>query len=77
MEILMPTPTRPFTDITNATVSTTIRNGLAVVTCSRTGNHSILETYEHNTPTITDIDDKYGNRFYNGLFINGVDGGGA
>lgn len=70
-------PTRPFTDITNATVSSTIRNGLAVVTCSPTGNYSILATYEHNTPIITDIDDKYGNRFYNGIFINSVDGGGA
>lgn len=71
-------PTRPFTDITNAkTSTTTIRNGLAVVTCSRTGAHSVLSTYEQNTPTITTIDDKYGNRFYNGLFINGVDGGGA
>jgi hypothetical protein len=70
-------PTRPFTDIANATVSTTIRNGLAVVTCSRTGKRSVLATYEQNTPIITNIDDKYGNRFYNGIFISGVDGGNA
>jgi hypothetical protein len=70
-------PTRPFTDITNATASTTIRNGLSVVTCSNTGKHSVLSTYEQNTPIITDIDNKYGNRFYNGVFISGVDGGGA
>lgn len=71
--------TRPYTDITNAKPgeSTTIRNGLAVVTCSRTGTHSVLPTYEHNTPTIGDIDNKYGYRFYNGIFISSVDGGGA
>jgi hypothetical protein len=63
-------PTRPYTDITNAvTSSTTIRNGLAVVSCSKTGRRSVLDTYEHNTPVISDIDDKYGDKFYNGVFV--------
>lgn len=67
--------TRPYTDIANAKplTSTTIKNGISVVTCTKTGQYSTLNTYEHNTPAIADIDDKYGNRFYNGIFVSSVD----
>lgn len=67
--------TRPYTDITNAKAltSTTIKHGIAVVSCTKTGQYSTLDTYAHNTPIISDIDDKYGNRFYNGVFVASVD----
>lgn len=65
----MPRPApAPFTDVTNAVSSTTtIKNGTAVVTCSKAGEYSVLNTSVLNTPVLTDIDDKYGYRFYNGL----------
>jgi hypothetical protein len=61
---------RPFTDITNATTSTTtIKNGSVVVSCSVAGEYSTLDTSVSNLPAISDIDDKYGYRFYNGLIV--------
>lgn len=41
-------------------------------------NRSYYQTYNRYVkeyPTIATIDNKYGNRFYNGIFINGVDNG--
>ena len=40
-----------------------IKNGSAVVTCSRTGYASKSNTYVKNTPTITNIQSKFDNRF--------------
>jgi hypothetical protein len=69
---------RPFTDITSAQSGTSvIKNGTAVVTCSNTGEYSKLDTYVLNTPILTTIDDKYGYRFYNGVFVNIVASGTA
>lgn len=65
-------------DIKNALNSTTtIKNGSAIVYCSKTGISKTLDTNAINTPIITDIDDKYDNRFYNGIFttiIGSIDG---
>lgn len=64
----MPRPApAPFTDVTYAVSGVAIKNGTAVVTCSRAGEYSVLNTSVLNTPVLTDIDDKYGYRFYNGL----------
>jgi hypothetical protein len=60
---------RPFTDITNATASTTIKNGTIVVTTTFRGKYSTLNTFVKNTPTISAIASVYGNRFYNGIFV--------
>jgi hypothetical protein len=60
---------RPFTDITNATGSTTIKNGTTVVTTTVRGKYSTLNTVVKNTPTISAIASVYGNRFYNGIFV--------
>jgi len=73
--------TRPFTDITKAISANNIKNGTMVVTCARTGfpdaGTIVYERYVLNTPILSDIDDKYGYRFYNGIFINSVNGGNA
>lgn len=61
---------RPFTDVRLAVSGVSIKNGSAVVSTTFTGRYDTLNTYAKNTPVIGDIDDKYGNRFYNGIFIN-------
>ena len=63
---------RPFTDITNATSSTTIKNGTTVVTTTFRGKYSTLNTVVKNTPTISAIASVYGNRFYNGIFVKSL-----
>lgn len=61
---------RPFTDVRLAVSGASIKNGSAVVSATFTGHYDTLNTYTKNTPVIADIDDKYGNRFYNGIFVN-------
>jgi hypothetical protein len=61
---------RPFTDVRLAISGVVIKNGSSVVSATSTGQYKTLNTYTKNTPVITDIDDKYGNRFYNGIFVN-------
>jgi hypothetical protein len=61
---------RPFTDVRLAVSGSSIKNGSAVVSATFTGQYDTLNTYAKNTPVIADIDDKYGNRFYNGIFVN-------
>lgn len=73
---------RPFTDITKSISGNNIKNGtLVVATCGfRTGSSSnflnkTYNEYVQTYPTITDIQQKYGYRFYNGIFVNGIDNG--
>lgn len=40
-----------------------IKNGTAVVSCTRTGEFSNIDTYVLNTPAIADIQSKYDARF--------------
>ena len=52
-------------DIVKAKTANEIKNGVATTTCTPTGRH---DTYTGNTisseqPTITQIEDKYANRF--------------
>lgn len=58
-------------DISKAIVANPIKNGTSVVGCKVTGfdSHDLLNTYVSNKPTITDIQDKYDNRFSNGLLV--------
>ena len=60
---------RPFTDITKAILSNPIKNGSVVEGVTFAGSESTLNTYVKNTPAIEDISSKYGNRFYNGIFV--------
>jgi hypothetical protein len=51
-------------DITNAVSGVaTIKNGTLVVSCLQTGMFKTNNTYVVNTPTISDIESKYDNRF--------------
>lgn len=50
-------------DINKAIVANPLKNGTTVVTCSATGEYSTLDTYVSNIPTISDIEDKYEDRF--------------
>lgn len=65
---------RPFTDITTAIGSNPIKNGSVVEGVTFTGFKSLLNNSVLNTPTITDIENKYGNHFYNGIFVSIVGG---
>lgn len=60
---------RPYTDITKAISSNPIKNGSVVEGVSFRGSKSTLDTYVKNTPTIETIQSKYGNRFYNSIFV--------
>jgi hypothetical protein len=60
---------RPYTDIATIKASEPIKNGSCVIGVQRTGKLKTLNTYVKNTPAITDIYNKYGNRFYNGILI--------
>ena len=57
------------TDISKAVDGSPIKNGTVVVTTTFTGEYSTIDTYAKNTPTITEIEEKYDNRFYNGIFV--------
>lgn len=55
-----------------------IKNGTLVYGCSRTGIFQTKNTYVSNKPTITQIQDKYDNRFDDPSYYYGtgnVDGG--
>jgi hypothetical protein len=60
---------RPYTDITKSISSNPIKNGSVVTGVSFSGSKSTLNTYTKNTPALEDIQSKYGNRFYNGVFV--------
>lgn len=69
-------------DIKKILSSNPIKNGTSVVGCKKTGfsSNDLLNTYVLNTPTITDIESKYDNRFddpsyYYGLGNDTVVGG--
>jgi len=68
---------RPFTDITKSISGNEIKNGTLITTTSVTGRYVKDDTYVSNVPALATIFNKYGYRFYNGIFVDGIDGGGA
>lgn len=60
---------RPFTDISKSINANSIKNGTLVTSTTFTGTYSVNNNYVKNTPTIENIASKYGNRFYNGIFV--------
>lgn len=50
-------------DIQNAVSGVVIKNGSTIVSCTKIGEYSTLNTYVKNTPIIADIESKYENRF--------------
>ena len=61
-------------DIIKAINTNELKNGTTVVTCSRTGKYSVLNTSVKNTPAITDIEDKFDNRFDDPSYYYGIGG---
>ena len=59
-------------DINKAISANPIKNGTLVVSCSRTGAYSFSDTYVKNSPTITDIQDKYDERFDDPAYYYGL-----
>lgn len=60
---------RPFTDISTSKSANPIKNGSAVLSATVKGLYVTLNTDVKNTPIISEIASKYGNRFYNGIFV--------
>jgi hypothetical protein len=61
--------TRPFTDITTSKSDQPIKNGTLVVSATFTGKYKTNDNAVLNVPTVGTIEDKYGYRFYNGIFV--------
>ena len=66
--------TRPFTDIQRISDSGPIKNGTLITGAQRTGFYSLNNSYVKNTPDIDTIKDKYGDKFYNGIFVMSISG---
>ena len=62
-------------DIDVAVSNQPIKNGSIVMSTTVTGESTINDLYANNTPVIGDIEDKYDNRFYNGIFVNIIGSG--
>lgn len=60
---------RPFTDITTAKADQPLKNGTIVGLTRPNGSNNLYNFYVKNTPTINEIYNKYGNHFYNGIFV--------
>ena len=60
---------RPFTDITKSISSNNIKNGSVITTTLKTGINTVYNSFVKNTPTLETIQSKYGDRFYNGIFV--------
>ena len=74
METIM---ARPFTDIQKAISGNEIKNGTLITTTTVTGKYSKSDIYVKNVPSLATIQAKYGYRFYNGIFVDAINGGGA
>ena len=59
-------------DITKAISANPIKNGTLLVSCSRTGEYSLSNNYVKNTPTITEIESKYDDRFDDPSYYYGI-----
>lgn len=64
-------------DINKVISANPIKNGTALVSCTKTGEYSTLDTSVNNSPTIADIQSKYDNRFDDPSYYYGAvtDGG--
>jgi hypothetical protein len=60
---------RPFTDITTAKSDQPLKHGTVVGLTTPTGSNKLYNFYVNNNPTIDNIYNKYGNKFYNGIFV--------
>jgi hypothetical protein len=58
-------------DIQASVSGVVVKNGTLVVSCTRTGEYSKIDTYVQNTPTISDIQGKYDSRFDEPRYYSG------
>jgi len=58
-------------DIQAAVSGVAVKNGTTIVSCTRTGEYSVINTYVKNTPSITDIEAKYDSRFDDPRYYSG------
>lgn len=56
--------------------TTTVKNGTCLVSCTRTGEYSTVDTFAKNSPTITSIQSKFDNRFDDPSYYYGIGGSG-
>lgn len=59
-------------DINKAISANPIKNGTVLVSCTKTGEYSTIETYVKNTPVIADIEAKYDARFDDPSYYYGI-----
>lgn len=65
-------------DIQAAVSGVDVKNGTILVSCTRTGEYSTINSYVKNSPTISEIEAKYDTRFDDPSYYygsSGVDGG--
>lgn len=58
-------------DIQAVVSGVAVKNGTTIVSCTRTGEYSVINTYVKNTPSITDIEAKYDSRFDDPRYYSG------
>lgn len=58
-------------DIQAAVSGVVVKNGTSLVSCTRTGEYSTINTYVQNSPTIADIENKYDGRFDDPRYYSG------
>lgn len=63
---------RPFTDIQASISGSPIKNGTLIASKVFAGTYSKLDSNVKQYPTINNIKEKYGNRFYNGIFVQSI-----
>lgn len=59
-------------DINKIISANPIKNGTALVSCTRTGEYSTLDTNVKNSPVIADIEAKYDARFDDPAYYYGL-----
>jgi hypothetical protein len=59
-------------DINKIVSANPIKNGTVLVSCTRTGEYSTLDTNVKNTPAIADIQNKYDARFDDPSYYYGL-----
>lgn len=59
-------------DINKAISANPIKNGTALVSCTKTGEYSVLDNAVKNSPTISDIQAKYDARFDDPSYYYGI-----
>lgn len=59
-------------DIVKSKSANPIKNGTLIVSCSRTAKYALSNLYVKNTPTITEIESKYEDRFDDPSYYYGI-----